>query len=102
MNAMRTTNRILDLDLTLASKARLSRTDSALVWLRNLGTALRNRLAANSLVDLDDRLLNDVGLSRTDLDRVLRESRLADDPSQQLTRLARRRAEQALRGRKAD
>ncbi len=99
---MRTTNRILDLDLALSGKARLSRTDSVLVWLRNLRSALRNRLAANSLADLDDRLLNDVGLSRSDVDRVLHETGLADDPSQQLTRLARRRAEQALRGRKAD
>ena len=99
---MRTTNRILDLDLAPSSKVRLPRTDGVLVWLRNLGSALRNRLAANSLADLDDRLLNDVGLSRSDIDRVLRETSLADDPSQQLTRLARRRAEHALRGRKAD
>ena len=99
---MRTTNRILDLDLALSGKTRVSRTEGLLVWLRNLGAALRNRLAANSLADLDDRLLNDVGLSRSDIDRVLRESRLADDPSLQLTRIARRRSEQALRGRKAD
>ncbi len=99
---MRTTNRILDLDLALSAKAHVSRTDGVLVWLRNLGTALRNRLAANSLADLDDRLLNDVGLIRSDIDRVLRESGLADDPSQQLARLARRRAEQALRGHMVD
>lgn len=99
---MRTTNRILDLDLALSSKAHVSRTEGLLVWLRNLGVALRNRLAANSLADLDDRLLNDVGLSRSDIDQVLRESRFADDPSQQLTRLARRRSELALRGRKAE
>lgn len=99
---MRTTNRILDLDLALSSKGPVSGTDGVLVWLRNFGTALRNRLSANSLADLDDRLLNDVGLSRADVNRVLRESGLADDPSQQLTRLARRRAELALRGSKAD
>lgn len=98
---MRTTERILDLDLALSETARATRMAHAGVWLRNVWTALRNRLAANNLADLDDRLLNDVGLSRSDVVRVLKEHGLADDPSQQLTRLARRRSEQALRGRKA-
>jgi uncharacterized protein YjiS (DUF1127 family) len=102
MKAMRTTERILDLDLAMSPHLRPARVNSLLEWVRNLSTALRNRLSANSLSDLDDRLLNDVGLSRADVNRVLRESGLADDPSQQFTRLARRRAEQALRGSKAD
>jgi uncharacterized protein YjiS (DUF1127 family) len=101
MKAMRTTERILDLDLAMTQHTRPARVAGLLEWVWNLPTALRNRLSANSLADLDDRLLNDVGLSRSDVIRVLRETGLADDPSQQLTRLARRRAEQALRGRKA-
>ncbi|MDH4441567.1 MAG: DUF1127 domain-containing protein [Rhizobium sp.] len=100
---MRTTERILDLDLALSPKSRATRRgDGVYVWLRHLGLVLRNRLAANSLAELDDRLLNDVGLSRAEVERVLRETRFADDPSQQLTRLAQRRAERALRGCKAD
>lgn len=97
---MRTTEQLLDLDLALPPETRMARVEGLRVWVRNLRTALRNRLSANSLTDLDDRLLNDVGLSRSDVIKVLRETGLADDPSQQLTRLARRRAEQALRGRK--
>ena len=103
---MRTTDRILDFDLDLASE-RPSRTLAArlarfAVWFGSLRVALRNRLAANSFADLDDRLLNDLGLSRGDVQDVLRRHGLADDPSLQLTRLARRRAEQSLRGRKFD
>ncbi len=99
---MRTTHRTLDLDLALSSNARVAHSHGVLVWLRNRVTALRNRLSANSLTDLDDRLLNDVGLSRSDVNKALKETGLADDPSQQLARLARRRAEFALRGRRAD
>jgi uncharacterized protein YjiS (DUF1127 family) len=102
MIAMRTTHRTIDLDLALSSDAPLAHSHGVLVWLRNLVTALRNRLSANRLADLDDRLLNDVGLSRTDVNRALKETGLADDPSQQLARLARRRADLALRGRRAD
>lgn len=103
---MRTTDRILDFDLDLA-RERPSRTPAArlarlAVWFGSLRVALRNRLAANSLADLDDHLLNDLGLSRGDVQDVLRRHGIADDPSLQLTRLARRRAEQSLRGRKRD
>ncbi|HZG31151.1 DUF1127 domain-containing protein [Rhizobium sp. AG855] len=99
---MRTTERILDLDLAISQPPQTAHLDHALVWIRTRWTSLRNRLAANNLADLDDRLLNDVGLSRSDVAQVLKEAGLADDPSQQLTRLAKRRSEQALRGRKAE
>ncbi len=103
---MRTNDRILDFDLKLVTEppsrtlaARLARLN---VWLGSLRVALRNRLAANSLADLDERLLNDLGLSRGDVQDVLRRHGLTDDPSLQLTRLARRRAERSLRGQKSD
>ena len=103
---MRTNDRILDFDLELVTSppsrtlaARLARLN---VWLGSLRVALRNRLAANSLADLDERLLNDLGLSRGEVQDVLSRHGFADDPSLQLTRLARRRAEQSLRGLKAD
>ncbi|MDH4414024.1 MAG: DUF1127 domain-containing protein [Rhizobium sp.] len=103
---MRTNDRILDFDLNLAV-ARPSRTHAARLgrlnaWFGSLLVALRNRLAANSLADLDERLLNDLGLSRGDVQDVLRRHGYADDPSQHLTRLARRRAERSLRGQKTD
>lgn len=103
---MRTNDRILDFDLELVTAppsrtlaARLARLN---VCLGSLRVALRNRLAANSLADLDERLLNDLGLSRGDVQDVLRRHGLTDDPSLQLTRLARRRAERSLRGQKSD
>ena len=103
---MRTNDRILDFDLDLAVErpsqtlaARLARLNR---WFGSLRVALRNRLAANSLADLDERLLNDLGLSRGDVQDVLRRHGLTDDPSLQLTRLARRRAERSLRGQKSD
>ena len=103
---MRTNDRILDFDLTLAVErpnrtlaARLTRLQA---WYRSLLVALQNRLAANSLADLDERLLNDLGLTRGEVQDVLRRHGYADDPSQHLTRLARRRAERSLRGLRAD
>lgn len=103
---MRTNDRILDFDLDLAVErpsqtlaARLARPNR---WFGSLRVALRNRLAANSLADLDERLLNDLGLSRGEVQDVLRRHGYTDDPSLQLTRLARRRAEQSLRGQKVD
>jgi uncharacterized protein YjiS (DUF1127 family) len=103
---MRTNDRILDFDLTLAVErpnrtlaARLTRLQA---WYRSLLVALQNRLAANSLADLDERLLNDLGLTRGEVQDVLRRHGYADDPSQHLTRLARRRAERSLRGFRAD
>lgn len=103
---MRTNDRIFDFDLDLAADqpnqtfaARLARLNA---WLGSLRVALRNRLAANSLADLEERLLNDLGLTRGEVQDVLRRHGYADDPSQHLTRLARRRAERSLRGQKTD
>ncbi|MFC3319011.1 DUF1127 domain-containing protein [Rhizobium rosettiformans] len=104
--AMRTNDRIFDFDLDLATE-RPNRTLAARLyqlagWLGSLRVALRNRLAANSLADLDERLLNDLGLSRGDVRDVLRRHGLTDDPSLQLARLARRRAERSIRGQRTD
>lgn len=103
---MRTNDRILDFDLDLAverpSQTLAARLVRAAAWLGSLRVALRNRLAANSLAELDERLLNDLGLSRGEVREVLRRHGYADDPSLQLTRIARRRAERSLRGQRAD
>ena len=103
---MRTNDRILDFDIDIAvdrpSQTLATRLARINRWFGSLYIALRNRLAANSLADLDERLLNDLGLSRGEVQDVLRRHGYADDPSLQLTRLARRRAERSLRGLKAD
>ncbi|TDK37549.1 DUF1127 domain-containing protein [Rhizobium deserti] len=63
----------------------LSRTKS--VW-----RALRNRVSANSLHDMDDRQLDDIGITRYDVVIALERSGLLDDPSLLLSRAARERS----------
>jgi uncharacterized protein YjiS (DUF1127 family) len=49
--------------------------------------AIQNRICVNRLTEMDDRLLNDIGLKRHDVDRALGAS-IGDDPSHELTRSA--------------
>lgn len=53
---------------------------------------LGNRVAANALSDFDDRMLEDIGLSRRDVVVALDHSGVLDDPSLLLARAARERA----------
>ena len=66
----------------------------ALVMLRasSAWRALRNRFAASSLHDLDDRQLNDIGLTRRDVVMAFDRSGVLDDPSLLLASAARQRA----------
>ena len=59
----------------------------AFVW-----RVLRNRWAVNRLHDLDDRQLDDIGLSRHDLMKATYQSGIFDDPAALLSESARRRA----------
>lgn len=95
---MRTTDRIIDLDLIGESS-----TPSSVDALRQLVKALvawariwKNRRAVNRLLELDERMLSDIGLSPCDLDAVLRDGSSHEDPSMQLTLLARQRALRCL------
>jgi uncharacterized protein YjiS (DUF1127 family) len=54
--------------------------------------ALRNRVASNRLHDLDDRQLDDIGITRSDLVTALERSGVLDDPSLLLSGAARERA----------
>ena len=65
-----------------------------LVVLRTISVlrAFRNRLASNRLYDLDDRQLDDIGLTRHDVVMALDRSGALDDPSLLLSRAARERA----------
>ena len=54
---------------------------------------IRNRIASNSLYDLDDRQLADIGLTRRDVELALNHSSLLEDPSTLLSRSARKRAQ---------
>ncbi|MCX8996268.1 DUF1127 domain-containing protein [Rhizobiaceae bacterium BDR2-2] len=54
--------------------------------------AVLNRLSANDLRDLDDRMLDDIGLTRADLDDALADAGAFGDPTPGLTRAVRARA----------
>jgi uncharacterized protein YjiS (DUF1127 family) len=56
---------------------------------KSVWRAFRNRLAANSLYDLDDSQLNDIGLTRHDVVIALDRSGVLDDPSRLLAGAAR-------------
>ena len=71
---MRTNDRILDFDLDIAVErpsqtlaVRLARLNA---WFGSLRVALRNRLAANSLADLDERLQNDLNQAQREITRL--------------------------------
>ncbi|MFN7104882.1 MAG: DUF1127 domain-containing protein, partial [Pseudorhizobium sp.] len=79
---MRTNDRILDFDLDLAvdrpARTLAARLVRLQAWIGSLRVGVRNRLAANRLADLAERLLNDLGLSRGDVQDVLRGHGYAD------------------------
>lgn len=60
---------------------------AASVW-----RVLRNRQAAGRLHDLDDRQLDDIGLTRNDVMKATHGSGLFDDPAALLSASARARA----------
>ena len=59
---------------------------------KSVWRAFRNRMASNRLHDLDDRQLNDIGITRHDVVMALNQSGALDDPSLLLSRAARERA----------
>lgn len=88
---MRTTQTI-DLDLAHTPSA----VRSPLSVIAGLSTSvwrvLRNRWAANRLHELDDRLLEDIGLTRRDVLKATYDSGVFDDPAALLVETARLRA----------
>lgn len=80
---MRTTERIIDLDL---AKPGLTLFARAWVALKSAHRAWRNRISIGSLQDLDDYQLQDIGLTRSDVDTALFTSTFFEDPSRRLTR----------------
>lgn len=95
---MRTNERMIELDLPLIKLTPAARLLEVVNAFNTFRVALRNRWAVNRLAQLDDHLLADIGLSRTEVQHLLRSSGFADDPSARLRTLARSRAERALRG----
>ena len=95
---MRTTERMIDLDIAEPREALITRLLAATAHVKSVWRAIRNRRAANRLADLDDFQLTDIGLTRSDVQQILKSSGIADDPSQLLSRSARNRSRRALDG----
>jgi uncharacterized protein YjiS (DUF1127 family) len=81
-------------EFQLVQRPRLASTGGLMrmVRVQSAWRALRNRLAANRVCDLDDRMLDDIGLTRRDVDAALHHSGALDDPSLLLASAARERA----------
>ncbi|QLF69481.1 DUF1127 domain-containing protein [Peteryoungia desertarenae] len=94
---MRTTERMIELDLPITKLSLAARLKDIVASLNAFRIALRNRWTVNRIAELDDHVLADIGLTRPDVQDLLRSTGYADDPSAQLRRLARSRAEQSLR-----
>ncbi len=97
---MSTTECGTDLDLLHERRKPAGYVMGIMVRTKSVWRAFRNRLAANSLHELDDYQLNDIGITRRDVVVALDRSGLLDDPTRLLagaarhhsrTRFARRR-----------
>ncbi len=91
---MSTTECGTDLKLVKASAPAQAGLAEALVFVRikSAWRAIRNRIATGPLSELDDHMLDDIGLSRRDVVVALDRSGALDDPSLLLARAARTRA----------
>ncbi len=88
---MRTT-RIVELDLAKPQPAGRGLYTTSIAFAATIWRVMRNRWASNRLHELDDRQLDDIGLSRHDVFAATHASRLFDDPAALLAESARRRA----------
>jgi uncharacterized protein YjiS (DUF1127 family) len=89
---MRTTDCGTDLDLLHEPHGAQGRFALVLVRAKFAWRALRNRMSASSLHEMDDRQLDDIGITRHDVVAALERSGLLDDPSLLLSRAARQRS----------
>ena len=85
------TNRTTELDCGKLAPTLFQRLVAGLAPLVSLFRGLRNRMEINTLHDLNDSQLRDIGLSRADLTSAFLASTFFEDPSEHLTRSARNR-----------
>ena len=90
---MRTAERRMELELVTARPGDVWRRAAVLgvSGVKTVAKRIYNRIVANGLTDLDDRLLADIGLVRSDVSDALNTG-LLEDPTTHLTRAARDRA----------
>ncbi|MFB9950477.1 DUF1127 domain-containing protein [Rhizobium puerariae] len=89
---MSTTDCGTERDLAREQRGTEGRLAFAMLRTKSVWRAFRNRLASNYLHELDDRQLDDIGLSRHDVVIALDRSGVLDDPSLLLSRAARERS----------
>ena len=94
---MRTTERMIDLDLAQPRVSLAARLATGMYRVKSVWRAVNNRIAANRLVDLDERMLTDIGLSRSEIAAILRTTPMSDDPMEWLIRSARKNSLQSLK-----
>ncbi|MDR9758523.1 DUF1127 domain-containing protein [Rhizobium redzepovicii] len=85
------TNRTTELDCGKLVPTLFQRLVAGLAPLVSLFRGFRNRMEINTLHDLNDSQLRDIGLSRADLTSAFLASTFFEDPSEHLTRSARNR-----------
>lgn len=88
---MRTTQQATDRFFTEAWMVFATTLGNAVMQVKTLVRVLRNRRLAKALVELDDYLLHDIGLMRTELESELRADDYLSDPTIKLAHHARAR-----------
>jgi uncharacterized protein YjiS (DUF1127 family) len=90
---MRTAERKMELELATGRQSDTLRRIAVVVAsaVKTFAQRIYNRIVANGLTELDDRLLADIGLVRSDVRDALNTG-LLEDPTAHLTRAARSRS----------
>ncbi|MES5044696.1 DUF1127 domain-containing protein [Rhizobium nepotum] len=90
---MRTAERKMELELATDRQSDTLRRIVVVVAsaVKTFAQRIYNRIVANGLTELDDRLLADIGLARSDVRDAL-DTGLFEDPTAHLTRAARLRS----------
>ncbi|MDH0613272.1 MULTISPECIES: DUF1127 domain-containing protein [unclassified Agrobacterium] len=89
---MRTAERRMELELATRQNDTFRQAAILLAFrVKTFVQRIYNRIVANGLTQLDDRLLADIGLARSDVRDALNTG-LLEDPTAHLTRAARKRA----------
>ena len=95
---MRTSGHMIELDIAIPRPSVLARMTAVIAGSMTAAwRVLKNRHSANRLGHLDDHQLDDIGLTRPELQAILHATALYEDPTCRLARSARLRGAQALR-----
>lgn len=93
---MRTTQQANDRFFTDAWTGFATTFGNAVMQVKTLVRVLRNRRLAQNLAELDDYLLHDIGLMRTELENELLADTYLSDPTVKLAQHARKRANKQI------